>query len=155
MKNLLEIWSDGACSGNPGPGGYAAVVIQDGIIEYKAGYSDYTTNNRMELAGFLHALEFAINGFKIGYSHIRIYTDSKYIENAINCGWLKKWAKNGFDKIKNPEIWENIYYMYAPYKEIEVIWVKGHSGIEGNEIADKLATEALTTKRTSSGIIEI
>lgn len=154
-ENILHIWSDGACSGNPGPGGYAAAVVHENIIEYASGYSEYTTNNRMELAGFVEAVMMAINGFKLGYRHIVIHTDSKYIENAINCGWLVKWAKNGFTKIKNPEIWENIYYLIGPYKDIKVEWCKGHSGLLGNEMVDKLAVEAMTSKRTSKGIIEI
>ena len=154
-KNILYIWCDGACSGNPGPGGYAAAIIHNDNIEFRSGYSEYTTNNRMELAGFIEALTMAINGFKSGYKHVTIYTDSKYIENAINCGWLKKWAKNGFEKIKNQEIWENIYYLIGPYKEISVEWVKGHSGLAGNDIVDRLAVEAMNGKRTSNGIIEI
>ena len=153
-ENILEIWCDGACSGNPGNGGYAAVIVGD-RIQFSAGYSEYTTNNRMELAGFIEALLMAADGFKLGYTHVKIYTDSKYIENAINCGWLKKWAKSGFDGIKNPELWENVHYLIGPYKEITVEWVKGHSGVSGNEIVDKVAVDAMMTKRTSKGFIDI
>ncbi len=155
MNRVLDIWSDGACSCNPGPGGYSAVIVHDGIVEYKAGYSDYTTNNRMELSGFISALGMAVKAFKQGYEHVNIYTDSKYIENAINCGWLNKWVKNKFDGIKNPDLWENVYYLIGPYKEISVVWVKAHSGIQGNEFADSFAVEAMNMKRESSGTIEI
>ncbi len=155
IGNVLHIWTDGACSGNPGPGGYSAVIMHDGKVEFSSGYSEYTTNNRMELAGFLEGIMMAISGIKSGYMHTVIHTDSKYIENAINCGWLKNWAKSGFAKIKNPEIWENIYYLLGKRDNVTVEWCKGHAGIIGNETADRLATEAMEVKRTSKGFIEI
>ena len=74
-KNILYIWCDGACSGNPGPGGYAAAIIHNDNIEFRSGYSEYTTNNRMELAGFIEALTMAINGLYIIKSHMSTFSD--------------------------------------------------------------------------------
>lgn len=152
----LDIWTDGACSGNPGPGGYAAVILYDSYIEYRAGYSPDTTNNRMELTGMINALEMALIGIRTGVcSSAIIHTDSKYIENAINCGWLKKWVKNDFSKIKNSDLWKEINLLLHQSDDISIKWVKGHSGIDGNTIADELATEALLTKRNSIGTIKL
>jgi ribonuclease HI len=157
MTEVLNIWCDGACSGNPGPGGFAsAVIYKDSTIAFTAGYSDFTTNNRMELAGFINALKAALKEVYAGYiGNIVIHTDSKYIENAINCGWLDKWTRKGFNKIKNPDLWQEVYTVISKCDFITVKWVKGHSGIIGNDIVDRLAVEAMNLKRTSSGIMEI
>lgn len=157
MIDLLNVWCDGACSGNPGPGGYAsAIVYKDSTIAYSAGYSDYTTNNRMELAGFIEALKMVLNEELAGFcGGAIIHTDSKYIENAINCGWLDKWTRKGFKKIKNPDLWIDVYTLISKCNFITIKWVKGHSGVIGNDIVDRLAVEAMNLKRTSSGIMEI
>lgn len=154
--NTLHIWTDGACSGNPGPGGYSSVIIGASVIEYRAGYSEYTTNNRMELSGVLSALDMALLNIKLGaYKNAIIHTDSKYIENAINCGWLKKWVRKDFGGIKNSDLWKEISLLLHQSDNISIEWVKGHSGIDGNTIADELATEALLIKRSSTGSISI
>jgi len=155
--NLLNIWSDGACAGNPGPGGYAAAITNsNSTIVFMAGYEDYTTNNRMELSGFIGALKLALNEVLKGFNgDVIIHTDSKYIENAINCGWLMKWARKGFVSIKNPDLWQEVYTVMSKCDFITVKWVKGHSGIIGNDIVDRLAVEAMNLKRTSNGIMEI
>jgi ribonuclease HI len=157
MVDTINIWCDGACAGNPGPGGYAAAIVyKDSTIAFQAGYSDYTTNNRMELAGFINALTMALNELTMGHKGlVIIHTDSKYIENAINCGWLKKWAGKGFSKIKNPDLWQEVYAVISKCDFITVKWVKGHSGIIGNDIVDRLAVEAMNLKRTSNGVMEI
>jgi ribonuclease HI len=157
MLNVLNIWCDGACSGNPGPGGYAsAITYKDSTIAYYAGYSEYTTNNRMELAGFISAIKMAMTENSKGiYNNVVINTDSKYIENAINCGWLIKWVKKDFVKIKNPDLWIEVYELLSKCNFIVVRWVKGHSGLIGNDIVDKLACESMNLKRTSNGIMEI
>ncbi len=151
----LNIYTDGACSRNPGAGGYSAVILRDGFVEYVAGYVDRTTNNRMELAGMLVALELA--DFAINYENygaVYIHTDSKYVENAVNCGWLKKWIKNDYKNIKNSDLWKQISLLLFKGDKIHVKWVKGHSGIEGNVLADEFASEALEQKRSSRGSIK-
>lgn len=136
---MISIWSDGACSGNPGNGGYAAYIQSDSVVCAVCGSEDYTTNNRMELNGFLSGLLLvkSIGGNEV----INIYTDSKYIENAINCGWLKKWHKNDYKGVKNTDLWSDVYAVLNELT-VNVIWVKGHSSSTGNHIADKIACEA-------------
>jgi len=157
MIELLNVWCDGACAGNPGPGGYSAAIInKDSTVVFFSGYDDFTTNNRMELRGFISALKLSLNEVYKGFNgSIIIHTDSKYIENAINCNWLDKWIKKDFQKIKNDDLWRQIYLLINEYRFITVKWVKGHSGIVGNDIVDRLAVEAMNLKRTSNGIIEI
>ena len=154
---MISIWCDGACSGNPGPGGYAAAIIKsDSTIEFQSGYNEYTTNNRMELFGFICALKMSIDKtINVDKESVIIFTDSKYIENAINCGWLNKWSLNGFSKIKNPDLWIDVYKIISKHNHITIKWVKGHSGIIGNDIVDRLAVEAMNLKRTSMGFIKI
>jgi ribonuclease HI len=135
----MEIWTDGSCSGNPGRGGFAA-YIKHGHNEYAVCGSDaYTTNNRMELRGFLAA---CLAASDIDPKNmVTIYTDSKYVENAINCGWLQKWEKKGYKDIKNSDIWHQIFIILNKVN-VSVVWVKGHSDSKENEIADRLANEA-------------
>jgi ribonuclease HI len=156
MSNILHVWCDGACSGNPGIGGYAAAAFRsDNMVEYSSGYSEYTTNNRMELNGFIQALKIALSYTESEISTITIHTDSKYVENAINCKWINKWAKKEFSKVKNQELWKEVYLVISKCTFINVEWVKGHSGVFENDLVDRLATEAMNMKRTSSGVIEI
>jgi len=157
MNEVLNVWCDGACAGNPGPGGFAAAIIfKNSTVSFYSGYNEYTTNNRMELSGFIHSLRLTLNEVYNGFKgEVIIHTDSKYIENAINCGWLNKWARKGFVKIKNPDLWQEVYTVISKCDFITVKWVKGHSGIIGNDIVDRLAVEAMNLKRTSGGIMEI
>jgi ribonuclease HI len=137
--NSIDIWSDGACSGNPGPGGYAAYINYGDVVIAVCGSEDYTTNNRMELSGFLAGLKEAKH--IDSKSHITVYTDSKYISNAINCGWLSKWIKKGFSGVKNIDLWQEIVPLLNEL-DVTVMWVKGHSTSHGNSLADKIACEA-------------
>lgn len=157
MSNTLHIWCDGACAGNPGPGGYAcAMHIGNGQYRYHSGHADYTTNNRMELNGFISALVMAANEAASGFDgYFIIRTDSKYIENAINCKWLDKWSKTGFQKIKNPDLWATIYGLLSKMDNISVEHVKGHSGVFENELVDRLAKESMSMRRISTGVIEL
>ncbi len=145
MKEII-IYTDGACSGNPGPGGYGA-ILQTGNYrkEFSQGYR-LTTNNRMELMAVLTALQ-ALKNTK-DYQ-IKLYTDSKLIVNAINDNWLEKWKKKNWmrnhkDPVINPDLWAEIYSLLGKHK-IEVIWVAGHSGIQGNEECDRLARAAASS----------
>ena len=138
----IAVWTDGACSGNPGPGGYAAVVMTEAGNVAITGHSERTTNNRMELTAFIEGLSYVENNYELYPStKIEVYTDSKYIENAINCGWIKNWEKKKFKNVKNLDLWLqaiSLVKLLTP----DVIWVKGHSGIPGNELVDKFATVA-------------
>lgn len=136
---MISIWTDGACSGNPGRGGYAAYIQLNNSIHAICGHEAYTTNNRMELSGFLVGITAARD---IDVTEpVTVYTDSKYIENAINCGWLKKWVKKLYKGVKNSDLWVQIEPLMNSL-DINVVWVKGHSSTVGNNMADKLACEA-------------
>lgn len=138
MKNHeIAIYTDGAARGNPGPGGYG-IVLKCGKLrkELSEGFR-LTTNNRMELLAVIVALE----SLKIPKSIVNIYTDSKYVSDAVNQQWIQKWQKNGFKKIKNTDLWKRFLDLY-PKHNVKLIWVKGHSGNIENEVCDKLAVTA-------------
>jgi len=146
----MRIWSDGACSNNPGNGGYAA-YIENGLEEIAiCGSENYTTNNRMELMGFISGLRFASD------NHVKdtvtIYTDSKYIENAINCKWINKWQTKAYKDIKNDDLWRLVWELINKLS-VRVIWVKGHANDKGNIVADMLATESRDGIRGKYSII--
>ncbi len=133
----IEIYTDGACSGNPGPGGYGIVMLTDKghYKEFAAGFRK-TTNNRMELLSVIAALE------KLkAPSEVTIFSDSKYVVDAVEKGWLKKWERKGFKDKKNPDLWKD-YLKQAALHKVTFQWVKGHAGNKHNEICDKLAVEA-------------
>lgn len=145
MHNIT-IYTDGAASGNPGPGGYG-IVLQSGrhYKEMSEGFR-LTTNNRMELLAVITALE----QLKLKGSNVIVYTDSKYVCEAVEKGWLFQWEKNGFKKKKNPDLWQRFLKIY-PRHTVKFIWVKGHANNPGNERCDKLAVEA---SRKSSLLID-
>ncbi|MGC4129615.1 MAG: ribonuclease HI [Bergeyella sp.] len=143
----IEIFTDGACSGNPGKGGYG-ILMRVPEKHYQKTFSKgfrMTTNNRMELLAVITALE-QINSE--GHE-IHIYTDSKYVSEAINQKWLFGWAKKGFAKVKNPDLWKRFYPLFQKYKP-HFHWIKGHSGHPENEICDKLAVQA-----SQSAVLEV
>ncbi len=132
-------YTDGAALGNPGPGGFGVVLIAPSIglrKEISAGYR-LTTNNRMELLAVVVALE----ALKRKNTQITIYSDSQYVVNAIEKGWLQKWAASGFKNRKNADLWQR-YLRAAQNHRVKLIWVKGHAGIPENERCDQLATAA-------------
>lgn len=135
---MIVAWTDGSCKGNPGKGGYAAYITYGKHKYAVCGSNPNTTNNRMELEGFIAALESARD---LKVDDIVIYTDSKYIENAINCGWLRKWIGRSFEGIKNPDLWSSVANLMKGINP-EVRWVKGHSSSKENAIADKIATDS-------------
>jgi ribonuclease HI len=142
MKNQqmqhVTIYTDGAARGNPGPGGYGAILISgDRCKELSQGYR-LTTNNRMELMGVIAALE----AMKKKGLHITIYSDSQYIVKAIKEGWLNKWLATNFAKgKKNKDLWVRFYNLYMQH-QIQFIWVKGHADNTYNNRCDELATAA-------------
>lgn len=147
---MIRIWTDGACSGNPGRGGYAAYIQFNSTSKAVCGHEAYTTNNRMELNGFLAGIVAAREISPM--IPITIYTDSKYIENAINCGWLNKWVRKNFKGIKNSDLWLQIEPLVRSLN-ISVVWVKGHSSSLENNIADRFACEARDGLHGKSSII--
>lgn len=142
MKEI-EIFTDGACSGNPGPGGYG-VILRSGTHEKElsAGYKD-TTNNRMELRAVIAGLTALKDKCRV-----KIYSDSKYIVDAVQQGWARRWKKNNWYRNKkeralNPDLWQELLELIDTHK-VEFIWVRGHSGHAENERCDQLAVAAAT-----------
>jgi ribonuclease HI len=133
----VTIYTDGAARGNPGPGGYG-VVLQSGTHrkELSEGFA-HTTNNRMELLAVIAGLE----ALKKENCHVTIYSDSKYVVDAVEKKWVFGWQKIGFKKKKNQDLWERFLKIY-PKHQVKFIWIRGHSNIPENERCDKLAVDA-------------
>lgn len=133
----ITIYTDGAARGNPGPGGYGAVLISGPHRkELSQGYK-LTTNNRMELLSVIVALE----TLKQHNSDVTVYSDSKYVVDAVEKGWLSDWYKKGFKKKKNPDLWKRYLEISAKHK-VKFIWIKGHANNLENEVCDRLAVAA-------------
>lgn len=137
MKTVY-IFTDGACSGNPGPGGWGAILRYGQVEKRLSGGEKMTTNNRMELTAVIRAL-----GALKEKCHVILTTDSKYVCDGINKGWAASWKKNGWRKSDkkpalNPELWDELLTLNERH-EVEFIWVKGHNGHPENEICDKMA----------------
>jgi ribonuclease HI len=137
MSKPIIIYTDGGASGNPGPGGLG-VVLKFGKLrkEISEGYQ-LTTNNRMELLAVIKALE----AVKWENAEIKIYTDSKYVSEAVNQGWVFNWEKNRYKKKKNSDLWKRFLILYRKH-QVELIWIKGHANIPENERCDQLAVSA-------------
>ncbi len=139
--SLVEIYADGACRGNPGPGGWGALLIFEGRERELSGAEGLTTNNRMELTAVIQALEALKRPVKA-----RVYTDSEYVRRGIT-EWLAAWKARGWrtadrKPVKNQDLWERLEAAAAGH-DIEWRWVKGHSGVPGNERVDHLANQAI------------
>jgi ribonuclease HI len=137
MTDIVEVWTDGACSGNPGPGGWGAILSFKGKERELSGGEAMTTNNRMELMGAISALETLTRPCAVA-----LHTDSQYLRQGIT-SWIHGWKKNGWktaDKkpVKNEELWKRLEAALGRHR-IEWKWVKGHAGDEMNERADALA----------------
>lgn len=135
---LVEIFTDGACSGNPGPGGWGAILRCDGREKELSGGEDHTTNNRMELLGVINALE----ALKFP-CEVRLTTDSKYVVDGITKKWAAGWKKRGWKKSDgkpalNPDLWGRLLDLLEVHT-VEFFWIKGHAGHAENERCDKLA----------------
>lgn len=136
-KPKITIYTDGAARGNPGPGGYGIVMLSGQYRkELSEGYR-LTTNNRMELLAVIKALE----ALKIHGSEVTIYTDSKYVADAVEKGWVFNWVKKHFKGKKNPDLWMRFLEIYKNHR-VKFIWVKGHNNNILNERCDQLAVEA-------------
>ncbi|WP_137718586.1 ribonuclease HI [Methylobacillus flagellatus] len=140
-EKVIEIYADGACKGNPGPGGWGAWLQTDGHEKELCGGEVLTTNNRMELTAVIRALEALKRP-----AHVRLYTDSVYVQQGISV-WIHGWKQRGWktsDKkpVKNDDLWKQLDAL-VPAHNIEWIWVKGHAGNVGNERADALANRGV------------
>lgn len=149
MTNLkrVKIYTDGACSGNPGPGGWAAVLIFGLHTKEISGFELATTNNRMEMTA-------VIQGFRTLKEpcEVTIYSDSALVVRAFNDGWLDSWQKNNYKqgKVKNIDLWRALLEAIKPH-QVKWVWVKGHSDNEINNRCDELARQAITENISSAG----
>jgi ribonuclease HI len=139
--STVEIYTDGACRGNPGPGGWAALLSVDGREKEIAGAEALTTNNRMELTAVIRALESLRRPVAA-----RVFTDSQYVRRGIT-EWVTGWKARGWltadrKPVKNQDLWERLEELAAAHR-IEWRWVPGHAGVPGNERVDRLANQAI------------
>ena len=149
----LHVYTDGACSGNPGPGGWGFVVARKVDFISKCGAEKLTTNNRMELTSAIEAIVFVMTYYKkLKGLKLVIHSDSAYVVNAVNRKWMLSWSMNNWktakgEDVKNRDLWEALYKLlykdaYKYGMQISFDKVKGHSGVAMNELADKLARNA-------------
>ncbi|NLG93207.1 MAG: ribonuclease HI [Clostridiales bacterium] len=141
MKHV-EIFTDGACSGNPGPGGFGAILRYNGVEKEISGGEANTTNNRMELRGVIEALRLLKEPCEVV-----LCSDSKYVCDAITKGWAQSWRRNGWRKADkkpalNADLWETLLQLLEQHK-VTIHWVKGHVGHPENERCDRLAVAAI------------
>jgi ribonuclease HI len=145
MGTELKIYTDGGCSGNPGPGGWAFIVMGEGIIAEKWGAEKNTTNNRMELMAAISALE-AIRTLSPG--QITIYTDSQYLQKGMTewiNGWKQKgWRTRGKEPVKNQDLWQRLDDLASRFS-ITWAWIRGHAGDVYNERCDRMTQEAIAS----------
>ena len=140
MLKYVEIFTDGACSGNPGPGGWGAILRYGKSEKEMSGGEDNTTNNKMELTAVIKALSALKEPCRV-----RLTTDSKYVCDGMNLGWARQWKSNGWKKADkkpalNIELWDELLRL-DDYHDITFVWVRGHNGHKENERCDKLAVE--------------
>ncbi len=141
MKHV-EIYTDGACRGNPGPGGWGAVLVYRGIEREMSGGEALTTNNRMELLAAIRALEALREPCEV-----TLTSDSKYLVDAYHERWIHAWRARGWTKVKNPELWQQLDALTNRHR-VTFVWVRGHDGHPYNERCDALATAAADTFKT-------
>lgn len=150
MRKVV-IYTDGACSGNPGPGGYAAILMCDGASKEISGGEPETTNNRMELRGPIEALKLLKEK-----CDVEIYSDSTYVVDSFNKGWIYSWKKNGWKRkdgpLKNPELIKELYEL-CNYHDVKWIKVKGHADNEYNNRCDELAVAAASSFKNKPDIV--
>jgi len=136
MDAFIEIYTDGAARGNPGPGGYGIVLKYKSFRKEISGGFNHTTNNRMELLAVIIGLESITQKDLL----VKIYSDSKYVIDSINLKWVFRWQKNGFKNKANPDLWQRLLKCYN-IKKHELIWVKGHADNIENNRCDELAVQ--------------
>jgi ribonuclease HI len=137
MSCNITIYSDGASSGNPGPGGYGVVLISGRHRLEKSQGFRLTTNNRMELMAVIAGLE----ALKKPGSNVVVYTDSKYVADAVEKGWVFQWESKAFKKKKNQDLWLRFLKIYRRHN-VKFVWIKGHASNPENDLCDRMAVEA-------------
>jgi ribonuclease HI len=147
----IRIFTDGACSENPGPGGWAAVFNSEDKCKMIKGNESTTTNNRMELKAVIESFRMILSRFKTRKDiEFELYSDSAYVVNSINNGWVEKWQKNNWkttkdEDVKNRDLWEQFVALHKTIKvvgiDVKIIKIKGHTGNTFNELVDKIAKE--------------
>jgi len=147
---MIKIFSDGACSGNPGPGAYGTIIqLDDGSEEILSGYAPQTTNNRMEMMGVIAGLEF----FKDPI-HCIVITDSQYVTKGVT-EWMPKWVKNNWNsrvsksEVKNVDLWKRIHKL-VNFHTVELEWVRGHQGHPENERCDAIARQTILDEKSQN-----
>ena len=140
-RDIVTVFPDGACRGNPGPGGWGVLISHDGVDKELFGSEAQTTNNRMELLAAIQGLRATDSG-----ATVSVYTDSQYVRNGVT-QWMVNWKKNGWKTaarkpVKNQDLWQQLDEV-AGARAVEWYWVRGHSGHPGNERADALANHAI------------
>ena len=150
MGTELKIFTDGGCSGNPGPGGWAYIIVDDlNIIKEKWGAEKETTNNRMELTGAIAALE-AVRELAVSPPGITLYTDSQYVQKGMT-KWIqnwkqKNWQTSGREMVKNQDLWQRLDELAGGFS-VNWTWIRGHAGNEFNERCDRMTQEAINSIR--------
>lgn len=142
----ITVYTDGGCSHNPGPGGWGTVIIADGVVKQFSGGEEHTTNNRMELTAAISALSLVKNDPALAGRKITVHIDSQYVKSGIT-DWINTWKdrdwKNSEKKpVKNKDLWLQLDELNASL-DVSWVWVKGHSGVEYNELCDKLCREEM------------
>lgn len=142
----IEVYTDGGCHGNPGPGGWAFVVRQGEETVSKSGFERLTTNNRMELTAVISVLEYLLQQERGTERRVELHTDSQYVKRGIT-EWIGRWVANGWQTsakkdVKNRDLWEHLLKLSSRVN-VRWNWVKGHHGVELNETCDRLVQEAI------------
>lgn len=136
-KNPIFLYTDGAASGNPGPGGYGVVLTWGSARKEMSGGFACTTNNRMELLAVIKGLE----AIKWRNAMVEVWSDSQYVVKAVTEGWLENWIRKDWKNVKNPDLWQRFVPLYRSHR-VSFHWLKGHSGHPENERCDTLAVAA-------------
>ena len=136
-RPTIYLYTDGAASGNPGPGGYGVVLVCGTLRKELSGGFSRTTNNRMELLAVIKGLE----AIRWEDAEVQVYSDSTYVVKAITEGWLETWERSGWKKKKNPDLWQQFLPLYRRHR-VSFHWIKGHAGHPENERCDALAVAA-------------
>ncbi len=149
-RQEITVYTDGGCHGNPGPGGWACVVIADGETRELSGGEAHTTNNKMELTAAINALSAIRNTARFAGRPVTLYSDSQYVKNGIT-GWIHGWKKNGWKTaakkpVLNQELWQQLDALNAALS-VDWQWVKGHAGVQYNERCDRLCQQEMAKFR--------
>lgn len=149
-RKAITVYTDGGCHGNPGPGGWAYVVIADGEVRELSGGDAHTTNNKMELTAAINALAAIRNTARFAGRPVTLYSDSQYVKNGITT-WIHGWKKNGWKTaakkpVLNQELWQQLDALNAALS-VDWQWVKGHAGVQYNERCDRLCQQEMAKFR--------